>query len=297
MKKHKVVLSFGSNISPRKEYLERALEMVCAYPNTTLLTASEIEETEPVGVPEEFRERKFLNRVAIFETELSAEDFSRRMHQSEDELGRMRTAVRNVPRTIDIDMIDYDGIELCTDELMLPHPRAKERGFVYRPWMELEKKLIRREMKELRSAVPAQVRAEKSQELCRKLSGLLGNAKRVCIYHALKTELDLASFERECIEKGISVSVPERSAAGYEVPGGSEVDLWICPGLAFTLDGKRLGFGGGWYDRFLSVAKPTARAYGVAYSFQIKDTLPQGEWDCRLDGVVTVDFDADAVKQ
>ena len=297
MKKHRVVLSFGSNISPRREYLERALEKVCAYPKNTLLAASEIEETEPVGVPEEFRERKFLNRVAIFETELSAEDFSRRMHQSEDELGRMRTAVRNVPRTIDIDMIDYDGIELCTDGLVLPHPRAKERDFVYRPWMELEKKLIRREMKDLRSAVPAQVRAEKSQELCRKLSGLLGDAKRVCVYHALKTELDLASFERECFEKGISVSVPVRSAAGYEVPCGGEVDLWICPGLAFTLDGKRLGFGGGWYDRFLAAAKPTARAYGVAYSFQIKDTLPQGEWDCRLDGVVTVDFDVDAVKQ
>jgi 2-amino-4-hydroxy-6-hydroxymethyldihydropteridine diphosphokinase len=289
MKKNRVVLSFGSNISPRREYLENALAQVCAYPGTKLLAASEIEETEPAGVPEEFRDRKFLNRVAIFETELSAEDFSRRMHRSEDGLGRVRGEVRNVPRTIDIDMIDYEGVVSSSPELTLPHPRAKERDFVMRPWMELEKNLIRREMKALRSAVPAQVRAEKSQELCRKLSAMLGDAKRVCLYHALKTELDLAAFECECREKGVAVSVPERSGDGYAVPFCGEVDLWICPGLAFTLDGKRLGFGGGWYDRFLAAAKPTARAYGVAYSFQIKDSLPQGEWDRRLDGVVTVE--------
>ncbi len=286
--KAKVVLSFGSNIPPRREYLERALAEVSAYPQTRLLAAGEIEETDPVGVPPEYQDAKFLNRVAIFETGLSALEFSRLMHRSEDGLGRVRGNVRNTPRTIDIDMIDYDGIKSDDPELTLPHPRACERDFVFRPWMELEKLLIRREMKRLRAEVPAETRAEKSHELCVKLSEMLDGIRTVCLYRALKTELDLSEFERNCIERGIKVRIPERNGEEYFVPDCGDVDLWICPGLAFTPGGERLGFGGGWYDRFLAAAKPSAKAYGVAYSFQIKDFLPQGPWDRRLDGVVTV---------
>lgn len=286
--KTKVVLAFGSNIPPRHEYLERALAEVRSYPQTGLLAASEIEETEPVGVPKEFQDRKFLNRVAIFETGLSAAEFSRRMHETEDKLGRVRGNVRNSPRTVDIDMVDYGGMKLDDPELTLPHPRARERDFVFRPWMELEKLLIRREMKRRRAEVPPSVRAEKSHELCVKLSGMLDGVRTVCIYHALKTELDLSEFERECIDRGMAVVVPEQHGREYVVPRCGEVDLWICPGLAFTPGGERLGFGGGWYDRFLASAKQGTKAYGVAYSFQMRDFLPQGPWDRRLDGVVTV---------
>jgi dihydropteroate synthase len=58
------------------------------------------------------------------------------MHGIEDALGRVRT-VRNGPRTIDIDLIDFDGIVLNEPELTLPHPRAAERDFVLRPLAEL----------------------------------------------------------------------------------------------------------------------------------------------------------------
>jgi 2-amino-4-hydroxy-6-hydroxymethyldihydropteridine diphosphokinase len=286
--KAKVVLSFGSNIHPRREYLERAMAGVCAYPQTRLLAAGEIEETEPVGVPPEYRDLKFLNQVAVFETGLGPMEFSRLMHKSEDELGRVRAGVRNAPRTIDIDMIDYDGMVLDDPRLRLPHPRARERDFVFRPWMELEKRLIRQEMKRLRAEVSAAERAEKSRELCRILSTRLEGAATVCIYHAMKTELDLSEFERECLDRGVRVTVPERDGVGYAVPHCGEVDLWVCPGLAFTAAGERLGFGGGWYDRFLAAAKPSARTCGVAYSFQMKAWLPQEKWDCRLDEVITV---------
>ena len=69
-------------------------------------------------------------------TSLSAEEFSRRMHAIEDDMGRVRT-VRNGPRTIDIDLIDFGGIVMDTPELTLPHPRAAERDFVCRPLAEL----------------------------------------------------------------------------------------------------------------------------------------------------------------
>jgi 2-amino-4-hydroxy-6-hydroxymethyldihydropteridine diphosphokinase len=58
------------------------------------------------------------------------------MHAIEDELGRVRT-VRNGPRTIDIDLIDFGGLRLETPELVLPHPRAQTRDFVLRPLAEL----------------------------------------------------------------------------------------------------------------------------------------------------------------
>ena len=131
-----VVIAFGSNLEPRAEYLARALEALAAFPETRLVKASRVIETEPVDVPEEFAALKFLNQVAIFETNLDPFDFSARMHAIEDGLGRVRT-VRNGPRTIDIDLIDFGGQSINTPELMLPHPRAHLRDFVLRPLAEL----------------------------------------------------------------------------------------------------------------------------------------------------------------
>ena len=132
----KVVVSLGSNIEPRMEYLRRARNALAALPDTRLVAASSIIETEPVDVPAEFAAMKFLNQVAVFETGLDAFGFSRRMHAVEDGLGRVRT-VRNGPRTIDIDLIDFDGQVIDTPELTLPHPRAADRDFVLRPLAEL----------------------------------------------------------------------------------------------------------------------------------------------------------------
>ena len=116
--------------------MERALGALAAMPETRLVRASSVIETEPVDVPAEFAAMKFLNQVAIFETNLDPFDFSRRMHEIEDDLGRVRT-VRNGPRTIDIDLIDFGGQVIDTPELTLPHPRAHLRDFVLRPLAEL----------------------------------------------------------------------------------------------------------------------------------------------------------------
>jgi len=132
----RAVVSLGSNLEPRADYLRRALVELADMPQTRLVSASSVLETEPVGVPSEYAALRFLNQAAIFETGLSPLEFSRRMHAVEDRLGRIRT-VRNGPRTIDIDLIDFDGVVLNTPELTLPHPRAAERDFVLRPLAEL----------------------------------------------------------------------------------------------------------------------------------------------------------------
>ena len=130
------VVSLGSNIEPRADYLSRALVALAALPGTRLECASEPEETEPVGVPPEYAHLRFLNQLAIFETELEVHEFSRRMHAVEDALGRTRT-VRNGPRTIDLDLVDFGGMVLDEPDLVLPHPRARERAFVMVPWRRL----------------------------------------------------------------------------------------------------------------------------------------------------------------
>ena len=132
----RAIVSLGSNIEPRADYLKRAIAALSVLPETQFVKASSVIETEPVDVLPEFAALKFLNQVAIFETKLHVFDFSRRMHAIEDDLGRVRT-VRNGPRTIDIDLIDFGGQVINTPELTLPHPRAKDRAFVLEPLKEL----------------------------------------------------------------------------------------------------------------------------------------------------------------
>ena len=128
----RAIVSLGSNIEPRAEYLARALDLLSGMPSTRLVKTTPVEETEPIGVPAEFSHMKFLNQLAVFETRLEVHDFSVRMHAIEDALGRVRT-VRNGPRTIDIDLIDFGGMRLDEPDLILPHPRAHERPFITRP--------------------------------------------------------------------------------------------------------------------------------------------------------------------
>ena len=133
---NRAIVSLGSNIEPRADYLKQAIAALSSLPETRFVKASSVIETEPIDVPPEFAALKFLNQVAVFETALDPFAFSRRMHAIEDDLGRVRT-VRNGPRTIDIDLIDFGGQVINTPELILPHPRAHLRSFVQEPLKEL----------------------------------------------------------------------------------------------------------------------------------------------------------------
>ena len=66
-----------------------------------------------------------------------------------------------------------------------------------------------------------------------------------------------------------------------------EVDLFIIPGVAFDVQGYRIGYGGGYYDRLLSkVNKPKI---GIAYSIQIVQNIPKNETDIPVDKIITED--------
>lgn len=63
------------------------------------------------------------------------------------------------------------------------------------------------------------------------------------------------------------------------------IDLVIVPGVAFTLDGKRLGRGKGYYDRFLPKL-PNAFRLGVCFDFQVLDILPVDSFDQQMDEII-----------
>ncbi len=66
-----------------------------------------------------------------------------------------------------------------------------------------------------------------------------------------------------------------------------EIDLFLVPGVAYDLEGYRLGMGGGFYDKVLSRKGRWQMALGAAYHFQIVDRLPRDWWDQRVDLVIT----------
>lgn len=136
MRRTLAVVSIGSNEGCRESWLKSAREALAALPGTRMLRESRVRETEPVDVPDEYREMKFLNQAVLLETSLEVHEFSRLMHGIEDELGRVRT-VRNGPRNIDIDLILFGGEILDEPNLTIPHPRAKSRDFVMEPLREV----------------------------------------------------------------------------------------------------------------------------------------------------------------
>ncbi len=134
-------------------------------------------------------------------------------------------------------------------------------------------------------------------------------SKSVLLYYPYKNEVDVRFLIKHLLKENkkfiflpkvsnnriipVKVDFPvvlKRGFAGIKEPDGIEfpervIDLVIVPGVAFDYQGYRLGYGGGFYDRFLSNSK--AYKVGVAYDFQIVDRLPHGEHDVPVDVIVT----------
>ena len=65
------------------------------------------------------------------------------------------------------------------------------------------------------------------------------------------------------------------------------LDAIFIPGLAFSMDGGRLGFGGGWYDRLLARIPDKTIKIGVCWNELLIDSVPMDAWDVRVDGILT----------
>jgi len=183
------------------------------------------------------------------------------------------------------------------------------------------KRELRREMKARRMCRAGGEKSASDAVICEKLksrgdigemAGPRGRGRPLAVYLASPSEIDIDPYVEDMLRAGVEVVAPRWNGATYELarvkslgekdlrrgPMGirepadadivepKEVYAWIVPGLAFTRGGKRLGYGGGWYDRFLSSAPKDAVKIGVAYSFQILGDLPSEPHDVPLTDIV-----------
>ncbi|RJP31446.1 MAG: 2-amino-4-hydroxy-6-hydroxymethyldihydropteridine diphosphokinase [Actinobacteria bacterium] len=131
---HRVFLGMGSNLGDRRENLLSALRMLDAMEGVRILEVSSVYETAPWGMLEQ---PDFLNLVALVSTSRDPRGMLAACRDVEEELGRVR-AERWGPRSIDVDILIFDDLQLEEEDLVIPHPRMLEREFVMVPLLELQ---------------------------------------------------------------------------------------------------------------------------------------------------------------
>jgi 5-formyltetrahydrofolate cyclo-ligase len=175
------------------------------------------------------------------------------------------------------------------------------------------KRALRREIVERRDALPAERRRAASRRIADRVLGLpdVVGAGTVMAFWSFGSEVQTAELLERLHRAGKRVALPrveegEVVAVAY-APGGpvtaahfgameplgadvvppEDVDVVLVPGVAFDRRGARVGYGGGFYDRFLPRRRPGVPAIAIAFSVQLVDEVPEGGMDRRVDAIVT----------
>lgn len=186
-----------------------------------------------------------------------------------------------------------------------------------------EKEDLRRKMRELRGSLSPERHETLSQCLCRRLDALLASldARRVGVYWAVRGEADLSPLWETASSAGREFFFPRVSGEhlsfhlmrnprlelrpdAYGIPAPpddaspadpSAIDVVVAPGLAFDLFGGRVGYGAGYYDRFLGALKAPPVMIGAGFGFQLiwEKRLPLRAGDVLMNWVLT---DREAVR-
>ena len=137
------LIALGSNVAlvanPGEETegkianLQHAITGMCSIPDTNIIDISSYYESEPAYLEDQ---DVFVNAMVLVRTGVPPKELLQYLHAIEDSLGRTRE-VENGPRTLDLDIVDYQMYVVDAEELTLPHPRACERDFVVKPLLEL----------------------------------------------------------------------------------------------------------------------------------------------------------------
>lgn len=130
-----VYLSLGSNLGDRKAYIDKAISRIgeCV---GLVVARSSFYETHPWGY---VSSHDYINVCVKVETSLAPRQLLAVTQAVERQLGRTRKSVNGVysDRVIDIDILLYDQLSMCTDDLVIPHPLMFQRDFVMRPLREI----------------------------------------------------------------------------------------------------------------------------------------------------------------
>lgn len=126
-------IGLGSNLGAPVDRLQSALRAIEELPATRVLKRSSLYRSEPQG----YRDQPdFVNAVAELETGSDAPALLCDLHAIEQRAGRERSFA-NAPRTLDLDLLLYDGRRIDAPGLTVPHPRMHERAFVLVPLLEI----------------------------------------------------------------------------------------------------------------------------------------------------------------
>jgi 5-formyltetrahydrofolate cyclo-ligase len=179
--------------------------------------------------------------------------------------------------------------------------------------MREEKNRVRQQMREKREALSPAERQEKSEAICRHVLGLISNGDTVMVYSAKELEASTKPIIATLLARNSPVVVPiivkadvslrlsyirtlavlVPSTFGVPEPIGNEIpadpkDITtiLLPMLGFDRKGGRLGYGAGYYDRFLA-ANPQIRKIGIAFSCQEAERVPVDANDIHMNCIIT----------
>lgn len=132
---HRAYIAVGSNLGPRHATIHAGLRDLARVPGVRVVRVSSLIQTDPVGPP---NQGPYLNGAAELSTDLPPTDLLHAMLAVERLHGRDRSAgERWGPRTLDLDLLWYQGVTLDEPGLTLPHPRLHERPFVLIPLAQI----------------------------------------------------------------------------------------------------------------------------------------------------------------
>jgi 2-amino-4-hydroxy-6-hydroxymethyldihydropteridine diphosphokinase len=128
-------IALGGNVGDVQSTFDRAIAMLCDGEALRLKARSADYRTPPWGLTDQ---PHYVNAVIAVTTSLTPHELLARAQECERALGRdRRQEQRWGPRTIDIDLLAYDDVGVSDPQLVLPHPRLFERGFVLVPLAEI----------------------------------------------------------------------------------------------------------------------------------------------------------------
>jgi 5-formyltetrahydrofolate cyclo-ligase len=166
---------------------------------------------------------------------------------------------------------------------------------------------MRRDLLAVRRSVAPEVRRRWSAAICASVCGspAFDRALHLVAYAPIGAEVDPSDAAVAALQTGrrlyypvgvdeVAIRESRRAGGGAAgpVPDGQELAaaadriLFLVPGVAFDMNGNRLGRGRGWYDRVLA-RFGQARRVGLAFDLQIVADVPHETWDVPMDAVVT----------
>jgi 2-amino-4-hydroxy-6-hydroxymethyldihydropteridine diphosphokinase len=131
----RALIALGGNVGDVRKTFQSAIPAICDRANARLIARSSDYRTPPWG---ETDQPPFINACIEIKTALDPHELLTVLHAVERQFGRNRAEEQRWgPRTLDLDILAYDNIEIDTPDLTLPHPRLFERAFVLVPLAEI----------------------------------------------------------------------------------------------------------------------------------------------------------------